>query len=169
LCALLLIVAEVVTTLHTSHVTGRSVPRESTIVLQAADALPLPITFQLLNNEAGDRTNDLMALVRSFNLPHGTENRLITRLQTALAAIGMSDTETACSSLTALINQCQAQTGQKLNAQQAAQLITAATQIKTALVRNAMCQGAADVSMVSTTARDCRRQPDAPVNLARCI
>jgi len=89
-------------------------------------------TFQVPGSTP-DEINDLIALIRSFSLPHGTENSLITKLQGALAAIGTSDTATACASLTAFINQCQAQAGKKLTAQQAAQLSTAAIQIESDL------------------------------------
>ena len=77
--------------------------------------------------------DDLIALVRSFNLPAGTENSLVTKLQDALSAIDASDTATACDSLTAFINACQAQSGKKLTAAQASQLINSATLIKTTL------------------------------------
>jgi hypothetical protein len=89
-------------------------------------------TFQVPSSTA-NQINDLIALVHSFNLPEGTENSLITKLQDALAAIDASDTATACLSLTAFINASQAQSGKKLTADQANQLINSATQIKTTL------------------------------------
>jgi hypothetical protein len=58
---------------------------------------------------------------------------LITKLQDALAAISAGGTGTACDSLTAFINECQAQSGKKLTADQASQLINSANQIKTGL------------------------------------
>lgn len=80
-----------------------------------------------------DQIDDLMALVRSFNLPPGTANSLITKLQSALDAIDSSDTATACSYLTAFKNECSAQSGKKLTTDQATQLINSANQIKTNL------------------------------------
>ena len=80
-----------------------------------------------------NQITDLIALVQSLNLPGGTANSLITKLQDALAAIGASDTATACDSVTAFINECQAQSGKKLTADQANHLINSATQIKTDL------------------------------------
>ena len=80
-----------------------------------------------------DEINDLIALVRAFNLPHGTENSLVTKLQSALSAVGRSDTATACTALTSFINECRAQSGKKLTTEQSAQLISLATQIKTEL------------------------------------
>ena len=89
-------------------------------------------TFQVPSSTA-NQIDDLIALVRSFNLPAGTESSFITKLQDALAAIEVSDTATACDSLTAFINACQAQSDKKLTAAQASQLINSATLIKTTL------------------------------------
>ena len=80
-----------------------------------------------------DQINDTSALVDSFQLPAGTGNSLNAKLQEALAAIAVSDTATACASLTAFINAAQAQSGKKLTVDQATQLINAATLIKTNL------------------------------------
>jgi hypothetical protein len=89
-------------------------------------------TFQVPSSNP-NQINDLIALVQSFNLPAGTENSLITKLQDALAAISVSDTATACICLTSFINECHAQSGKKLTADQANQLINSANQIKTDL------------------------------------
>lgn len=89
-------------------------------------------TFQVPGvNE--DQIDDLITLIRSFNLPPGTANSLITKLQSALAAIDSSDTATACSFLTAFTNECVAQSGKKLTPDQATQLINSANQIKSDL------------------------------------
>jgi Tol biopolymer transport system component len=80
-----------------------------------------------------NQINDLVALVQSFTLPQGTETSLIAKLEDALAAIAVSDTATACNSLTDFINETQAQSGKKLTADQASQLINLAIQIKTGL------------------------------------
>jgi hypothetical protein len=89
-------------------------------------------TFQLNDSDA-DQLNDLIALVRSFNLHDGTEASLITKLQDALAAVNNSNTAIACDSLTAFINASQAQSGKKLTAAQAQQLVQSATQVKSDL------------------------------------
>jgi hypothetical protein len=86
-------------------------------------------TFQL-NDSVADQLNDLLALVRSFNLHDGTEASLITKLQDALAAVNNSNTAIACDSLTAFINASQAQSGKKLTAAQAQQLVQSAAQVK---------------------------------------
>lgn len=77
--------------------------------------------------------DDLISWVLSFNLPPGTTNSLVSKLQDALAAVESSDTATACSLLTAFVNECQAQSGKKLTPEQSTQLITSANQIKTDL------------------------------------
>lgn len=89
-------------------------------------------TFQLPSSVAA-QINDLIALVRSFNLPDGTENSLTTKLQDALAALDASDTATACESLVSFINGCSAQSGKKLTAEQSSQLIDASTRISASL------------------------------------
>ena len=89
-------------------------------------------TFQL-RASTSDELNDLIAVVRSFNLHDGTENSLITKLQDALTAVPNSDTATACASLAAFINASQAQVGKKLTADQVKQLVDSATQIKSDL------------------------------------
>ena len=88
--------------------------------------------FQLSDSIA-DQLTDLVALVQSFDLHNGTEASLISKLQDAIAAINTSDTATACDSLTAFINASQAQSGKKLTADQAKQLVDSATLIKTDL------------------------------------
>jgi hypothetical protein len=80
-----------------------------------------------------DQIDDLTGLVRSFNLPPGTANSLIRKLQNALDAINAGDLPTACSSLTAFKNECAAQSGKKLTPAQATQLINAANLIKSNL------------------------------------
>lgn len=89
-------------------------------------------TFQL-NDSVAEQLNDLIALVRSFNLHDGTEASLITKLQDALAAVNASNTPIACDSLTAFINASQAQSGKKLTAGQVQQLVQSATQVKSDL------------------------------------
>ena len=80
-----------------------------------------------------DDINDLISLIGSFNLSQGTANSLISKLQNALDAIEASDTATACSSLSAFINVCTAQSGKKLPTDQATQLINSANEIKSDL------------------------------------
>lgn len=89
-------------------------------------------TFQVPSSTDND-IEDLIELVESFDLPQGLENSLITKLQDTLAAFEASDTATACVHLSSFINECQAQAGKKLTAEQSGQLISSATEIKTEL------------------------------------
>ena len=92
-------------------------------------------TFQVpsVPSDTQEQLDDLIALVRSFNLPAGTANSLMRKLQNVIDAINASDNATACSSLTAFINECQAQSGKKLSPDQSTQLINSANHIKTEL------------------------------------
>jgi hypothetical protein len=76
---------------------------------------------------------DLIDLVKSFNLPAGTENSLTTKLQNARAAIAANNIPATCDWLSSFINECQAQSGKKLTEAQASQLISTASAIKTQL------------------------------------
>ena len=93
------------------------------------------LTFQVpdVPSVTQDQLEDLIGLIQGFNLPSGITNSLIRKLQNAIDAINASDTATACSCLTAFINECQAQSGKKLTPAQSAQLINSANQIKTHL------------------------------------
>ena len=99
---------------------------------QAADSDVYAFTFQPPGLTA-NQVNKLIGTVQSFELSDGIKNSLKTKLQEALAAINGSDTALACDSLTAFINATQAQSGKKLTADQASQLISSANQIKTNL------------------------------------
>lgn len=92
----------------------------------------LAVSFQV-PAVVDEQIDDLISLIRSFNLPPGTANSLISKLDSALTAIAAGDTATACSYLTSFINECNAQSGKKLTAAQATQLINAANSIKSAL------------------------------------
>jgi hypothetical protein len=89
-------------------------------------------SFQLPSS-APAQIDDLIALVRSFHLPSGIENSLLSKLEKVLAALDASDTATACDSLKAFINECSAQSGKVLTVEQASQLIDAAAGISASL------------------------------------
>ena len=75
---------------------------------------------------AGELINNLIALVQSFDLAHGTANSLDVKLQAAqnaLAALKANDDRTACNQIGAFIAEVQAQSGNKLTVDQANQLI----------------------------------------------
>lgn len=77
--------------------------------------------------------NNIIDLVRSFNLPKGIENSLVKKLEHAQDAIDAGDINRACNQLSAFINEVEAQAGKKLTQAQADQLIADANAIKTAL------------------------------------
>ncbi|HEY1403547.1 MAG TPA: hypothetical protein VGB05_05430 [Pyrinomonadaceae bacterium] len=85
-----------------------------------------------LKTPAG-RIADLNALVRSFNLQHGTENSLTVKLRDALNAFNAGDTAVACAKLADFTNHTRAQSGKKLTTAQATQLIDEANSIRAAL------------------------------------
>ena len=86
-------------------------------------------TFQLPESTS-EEIDELIALVRSFNLKDGTESSLIAKLESALDALDEGDTPTACSSLSAFVNEVQAQSDKKIPVTQANQLISSANQIQ---------------------------------------
>ena len=107
----------------------------STVTCTATDAAgnSASKTFQVTIVDAAGQTTNLSALVSSLGLDHGIENSLLAKLSNALAAISAGNLGSACGLLDAFINEVQAQTGKKITAAQAAQLIAAATQIKAVL------------------------------------
>jgi hypothetical protein len=80
--------------------------------------------------------NDLIAVVRSFNLQRGIENSLDAKLQNAqdaLSAAKARDKVGACQMMTAFNNEVQAQRGKAITEDQANQLTSGANPIRTAL------------------------------------
>jgi Bacterial pre-peptidase C-terminal domain len=83
---------------------------------------------------AADEINDLIAKVRSLpNVPRGTKNALLAKLNAALTALNAHNTATACARMQDFINLVQAQSGKKIPAIVAAGLIADATQIRTTI------------------------------------
>jgi dipeptidyl aminopeptidase/acylaminoacyl peptidase len=80
-----------------------------------------------------ERIADLDALVRSFNLHHGTTNSLTVKLRDALNALDAGNTAVACVKLADFANHTRALSGRKLTTAQAAQLIDEANSIRAAL------------------------------------
>src|SRR5689334_2477671 len=98
-----------------------------------------------------EQIDDLIALIRGFNLPSGTANSLVNKLQSALAAIDAGDNATACTYLTSFVNECAAQSGKKLTPAQATQLIDAVNVIKTAVCGQPAMAFATQVTQPSST------------------
>jgi hypothetical protein len=82
---------------------------------------------------AAEQISDLISLVNSFNLNHGLQNSLDTKLEHALDAVNVADTMTACNLMGAFTNEVQAQSGTMLTVDQANQLLAAATRIQAVL------------------------------------
>jgi Tol biopolymer transport system component len=80
-----------------------------------------------------ERIADLEALVRGFNLHHGTTNSLTVKLRAALDALNAGNTAVACAKLADFTNHTRAQSGKKLTVAQATQLIDEANSIRAAL------------------------------------
>lgn len=78
-------------------------------------------------------TEDLIAVVRSCHLPKGTENSLVVKLQSALAALNTCDIGTGCSKFQDFVNETSAQSGKKISADQAETLIGNARAIRSLL------------------------------------
>ena len=72
----------------------------------------------------------LIQLIQGFNLPKGMENSLVTKLEHAQAALAAGDIGTTCSLLGAFVNETRAQSGKKLTAEQAAEMVSRADQIR---------------------------------------
>jgi thrombospondin type 3 repeat protein len=75
----------------------------------------------------------LDGLVTALGLPQGIENSLLVKIQGASSALTNGQTTAACGKLDALINEVQAQSGKKIPASTAADLIAAVQQIKASL------------------------------------
>lgn len=78
----------------------------------------------------------LISLIQSFNLAQGIENSLDAKLQNAEAALESAQSgslTSTCGMLGAFVNEVQAQSGNKITANQAAQLTAAAQNIEGAI------------------------------------
>lgn len=83
-----------------------------------------------------DQIADLVKLVGSFNLKQGIENSLDAKLQNAVQAYRaatVKDRATGCNTMSAFMNEVQAQSGRCITLAQAQQLMAAAKQIRASL------------------------------------
>ena len=94
---------------------------------------PTPTPTPTPGPTASERVGNLINLVNSFNLHHGTANSLLVKLNHAQSALGAGDTAAACDNLASFINQANAQSGKKLTAAQASQLTGEAASIRAAI------------------------------------
>ncbi len=107
----------------------------TTVTCTATDASGNSATasFVVIVTGASSQLGDLVSLVNGLGLQPGIATSLTAKLQTALAAANAGDLARACNLLDAFINEVQAQSGKKLTAAEAAQLIAEATRIKAVL------------------------------------
>jgi len=79
---------------------------------------------------AAPSISSLISTISGMGLPKGTTTSLNAKLNAALADIAANDLAGACSSLSALINETNAQSGKKLTVAQANVIIAMAIQLK---------------------------------------
>jgi hypothetical protein len=82
---------------------------------------------------AGEQIGELIALVQGLGLPSGSANSLVVKMQAAANSLGRGNTEAACGTLGAFLNEVAAQSGKKLTAVQADALIADAMRIRAML------------------------------------
>jgi probable HAF family extracellular repeat protein len=80
----------------------------------------------LLTPTGGQSIQDLIDLIGQLNLPRGTENSLLAKLQNALKCADRANVACMCNSLSAFINEVRAQAGKALTQEDADLLIAAA-------------------------------------------
>ena len=93
-------------------------------------------TFTVTVLGGTDQLSNLVALAQSMDLKNGISTSLDAKLNAAIATLADMHTNsisTACNQLSAFINETTAQSGKKLTASQAIQLIAAAQSIRAAL------------------------------------
>jgi hypothetical protein len=77
--------------------------------------------------------SNLASTITGFNLPQGTANSLLAKVNAATDSLAVGDTTAACNELNALINEVNAQSGKKLMQGQAQAIVDAAQAIRSAL------------------------------------
>jgi YVTN family beta-propeller protein len=76
---------------------------------------------------------DLIASVEALDLPHGIENSLLKKLTGAQKKLDAGHLHGACGKLGAFVNQVRAQSGKKIDADDADELIAEATAVRESL------------------------------------
>ncbi len=76
---------------------------------------------------------DLEAAVRALGLERGVSNSLLVKIQGASSDLSAAQTSAACGKLTAFIDEVRAQSGKKIAADKADELVALAEQLKAAL------------------------------------
>jgi hypothetical protein len=80
-------------------------------------------------NSTADASEDIIDDIIDMELPEGTENSLVSKLENAIEKLKDGDNKTAAKKLESFINQVEAQRGKKLTDEEADALIEAAQEI----------------------------------------
>jgi hypothetical protein len=99
----------------------------------AADGILIPVSVTLESLDPAHMIDSLQATVSGLGLPKGTSTALNSSLRDAMDALAAHDTAGACAALQAFLNKVRAQAGKKLTTEQAQELISAASNIRTQL------------------------------------
>ena len=91
-------------------------------------------TATVIVQTPAEATEDLVSEVEALDLPHGTENSLVSKLQAAIDSLDRGQENAAANQLSAFINQVEAQRGKKISDAEADALIAAAQAIIDALM-----------------------------------
>jgi hypothetical protein len=84
------------------------------------------VTFYMTPSQ---QVASIIATIKTWNLPIGTENSLVSKLQNAIQSFNMEQQNAARNKLNAFINEAQAQSNKKLSIEQANMLILKAQNI----------------------------------------
>src|ERR1051326_5953274 len=93
----------------------------------------IPVSVTLESLDPAQMVTDLQTTVSGLGLPKGTATALGSSLRRAFDALAQNDTAGACDALQAFVNKVQAQAGKKLTSEQAAELASAANEIRSQL------------------------------------
>ncbi len=92
-------------------------------------------SFNVTIRGVADQINSLTTLVNGFNLPSAIGNSLVSKLSNAQTQFSVRNTKAACNVIDAFINEVSAQTGKKITADQANQMIANALRINAVMGR----------------------------------
>jgi len=108
----------------------------NTVEVTAAE-IAWPVTFEAFAAESRDiiaeLTEDMIAAIKSWDLPRQTKSSLIDSLTAAVAALEQDNEQAAIKKLTSFIHLCETQRGKKLTAEQADYLIEGADRLIAAI------------------------------------
>jgi len=113
----------------TSHIYQLTGQYEVTLTVTDNDEATHIDTTIVTVQAPAEATEDLISYTRDLNLPGGTENSLISKLEAAVSSLEKGQENAAINKLNALINQVEAQRGKKISNEEAEALISQAQRI----------------------------------------